>query len=288
MGKIKLHHFCRIWLYQRNQLLFTFTIFCSTVRFFVVAMPIIIVQGSTQEQGKKVVKNAGASEKKNFSARESSHFRRELHAETADYNDDDLQIQRVDPLSHSSSKESFVPLKDFATNMADVLGFKIYKVSKPHFVDGSTNVALVGGDLFYNDEESKGFTTTKSLDAGIIKQIQIMNISKSVNGKQTASRGEKRKEKLGAASTIDIDTQKDGKDSERSSWIDEDDREEKESVKLPSLLQKIRAFRHVQKKKQDKSFVLQHVEEDSKRFKRIKAGKSLHDELKVPVIAGEH
>jgi hypothetical protein len=250
-------------------------------------MPIIIVQGSTQEQGKKVLKNAGASEKKQFSARESSPFRSEKPIDSGDYNnEDDLQIRKTDSLSHSSSKESFVPLKDFATNMADVLDFKIYKVSKPHFVDGSTTVALVGGDLFYNDEEGKGFTTTKTLDTGIMKQIQIMNISKKVNEKQkTGSRNEKRNDKQGTTNTVDIDTQKDGRDYDKSSWMDEDDRDDKEkAVKLPSLLQKIRAFRHVQKKKQDKSFVLQHVDEDSKRFKRIKAGKSLHDELKEPVI----
>jgi len=48
---------------------------------------------------------------------------------------------------------------ELAAEMADILDFKVYRVSKPHFVDGTTTVTLIGGDLFYD----KDFTAAKTV-----------------------------------------------------------------------------------------------------------------------------
>jgi hypothetical protein len=55
-----------------------------------------------------------------------------------------------DPDAKSSS--FYKSGEELAAEMADILDFKVYRVSKPHFVDGTTTVTLIGGDLFYEKD----------------------------------------------------------------------------------------------------------------------------------------
>lgn len=39
-------------------------------------------------------------------------------------------------------------------DMEDILDFKVYRVSKPNFIDGSMKTKLVGEEVYYNEEQS--------------------------------------------------------------------------------------------------------------------------------------
>jgi hypothetical protein len=223
-------------------------------------MPIIIVQGSTKQDGKKIIKNVGEIEKKKEIKKRPPSRNQQQQQEEGD--DEEKK------LSPSSSTEEFIPIKDIATNMADVVDFKVYRVSKPHFVDGTTTVNLVGGDLFYNEDEIRHFSTNKTLETGILKQIQSIN-----NNKKDEKKKRRKGSPMKAKDLLIEDEDEDGNSLDSQN-----------KPKLPTLLQKIRAFRHVSKKRVTKSLVLQRIEDDNERFRKVKAGQSLWKQIQVPTL----
>jgi hypothetical protein len=47
-----------------------------------------------------------------------------------------------------------VDVSNIATDMTDILDFKVYRIIKPNFYSKNTRVSLIGADLFYKDEEN--------------------------------------------------------------------------------------------------------------------------------------
>jgi hypothetical protein len=218
-------------------------------------MPIILLQGSTKPDGKKIIKNVGEPEK--------PQDLRKKPAKQIVENVDDTQPVENQILSPSSSAADDLVQKEIASSMADVIDFKVYRVSRPHFVDGTTTVSLVGGELFYNDDEVRHFTTTKTLETGILKQIQSVN--------SNIRRDRNKKEKKGAKKLLEEeseDLQKEGAEAKQQ---------------FPTLLQKVRAFRGAPAKRRGtKSFVLEKILEDNERFRKVKAGQPLWKQVEPP------
>jgi hypothetical protein len=89
-------------------------------------MPIIIVQGSKSHPKRKISRN---------------------HEALA--NQDRQKATTASDLSNGEDDR----IAGLTANMSEVLNLKVYKVSKPNFIDGSTTTNLIGGDIFYQDED---------------------------------------------------------------------------------------------------------------------------------------
>lgn len=91
----------------------------NTINFL--SMPIIIVKGSDFDPTKKKKQN---EENQN------------------EYSSDEENNNKTQKKKKNNSMD-----------MTDVLDFKVYRISKPNFIDGSTTTTLVGGEQFYDKQE---------------------------------------------------------------------------------------------------------------------------------------
>ncbi len=72
------------------------------------------------------------------------------------------------PKSPTSSDDEKEHVSSLTSNMSEVLNLKVYKISKPNFIDGSTTTTLIGGDIFYHEDDD----ITKSPRPASDKDIQ--------------------------------------------------------------------------------------------------------------------
>jgi hypothetical protein len=102
-------------------------------------MPIIVLKANDSSFKKKV--DLVVRENKGQAA---------LLETIVDSDDDNPPHTSHDP-PHSSRRSH--GKQSVARNMDDVINLKVYRVSKPHFIDGTVKTTLVGGDVYYNQDE---------------------------------------------------------------------------------------------------------------------------------------
>ena len=89
-------------------------------------------------------------------------------------------------LRKSDSQDSVESKEDFskiATDMTDVIDFKVYRVIKPNFYNNTTRINLIG-EQFYQEDDVNATST----EATLVESAQPANIpeNKSTNFKQTS------------------------------------------------------------------------------------------------------
>ena len=89
-------------------------------------------------------------------------------------------------LRKSDSQDSVESKEDFskiATDMTDVIDFKVYRVIKPNFYNNTTRINLIG-EQFYQEDDVNATST----EATLVESAQPANIPepKSTNLKQTS------------------------------------------------------------------------------------------------------
>jgi hypothetical protein len=103
-------------------------------------MPIVVIRGETDHNAKKKIEQVTAN---GYQSQLSSPSR---DSDDDDDDDDDGKLKKQQMM---------------ALDMDDVLNLKVYKVSKPHFIDGSVKTSLVGGDVYFIEESTAMMIQTK-------------------------------------------------------------------------------------------------------------------------------